>query len=106
MASKTDLEESISLGSSAVSFTEAGETGFMTVIKRLSDEPYIYEIDFSDVSKIANEAKGVPVSWINEAGNDVTDELIAYVSPLVEGEVDGYYKNGIVDYVPIPHLVK
>lgn len=106
MASKTDLEESISLGSSAVSFTEAGETGFMTVIRRLSDEPYIYEIDFSDVSKIANEAKGVPVSWINEAGNDVTDELIAYVSPLVEGEVDGYYKNGIVDYVPIPHLVK
>ena len=106
MASKTDLEESISLGNSAVSFTEAGETGFMTVIKRLSDEPYTYEIDFSDVSKIANEAKGVPVSWINEAGNDVTDELIAYVSPLVEGEVDGYYKNGIVDYVPIPHLVK
>ena len=106
MASKTDLEESISLGSSAVSFTEAGETGFMTVIKRLSDEPYTYEIDFSDVSKIANEAKGVPVSWINEEGNDVTDELIAYVSPLVEGEVDGYYKNGIVDYVPIPHLVK
>ena len=106
MASKTDLEESISLGSSAVSFTEAGETGFMTVIKRLSDEPYIYEIDFSDVSKIANEAKGVPVSWINEAGNDVTDGPTAYVSPLVEGEVDGYYKNGIVDYVPIPHLVK
>ncbi len=106
MASKTDLEESINLGSSAVSYTEAGETGFMTVIRRLSDEPYSYEIGKADVSKIANEAKSVPVSWINEAGNDVTDELITYVKPLVEGEVDGYYKDGIVEYVPIPHLVK
>ena len=106
MASKTDLEESINLGSSAVSYTEAGETGFMTVIRRLSDEPYTYEIGYADVSKIANEAKSVPVSWINEAGNDVTGELIKYVRPLVEGEVDGYYKDGIVEYVPIPHLVK
>ncbi|MBO6114433.1 MAG: 6-phosphofructokinase, partial [Lachnospiraceae bacterium] len=106
MASKTDLEESINLGSSAVSYTEAGETGFMTVIRRLSDEPYTYEIGYADVSKIANEAKSVPVSWINEAGNDVTGELIKYVRPLVEGELDGYYKDGIVEYVPIPHLVK
>ncbi len=106
MASKTDLEEAINLGSAAVAFTEAGETGFMTVIKRISDDPYTYETDFSDVSKIANEAKGVPLSWIKKSGNDVTDELIKYVKPLIEGEIDGFYKDGVVDYVPIPHLVK
>ena len=106
MASKTDLEEAINLGSAAVAFTEAGETGFMTVIKRISDDPYTYETDFSDVSKIANEAKGVPLSWIKKSGNDVTNELVKYVRPLIEGEIDGFYKDGVVDYVPIPHLVK
>ncbi len=106
MASKTDLEEAINLGSAAVAFIEAGETGFMTVIKRISDDPYTYETDFSDVSKIANEAKGVPLSWIKKSGNDVTNELVKYVRPLIEGEIDGFYKDGVVDYVPIPHLVK
>ena len=106
LASKTDLEEAINLGSAAVAFAEDGETGFMTVLNRLSDEPYTYETSFSDVSKIANEAKSVPLSWIKKSGNDVTDELIKYVKPLIEGEIDSYYKDGVIDYVPIPHLIK
>lgn len=106
MASKTDLEESLALGSAAVDFSETGESGFMTVIKRTGNAPYSYRIELSPVADIANKAKGVPVSWINKDGNDVTDDLVEYVRPLVEGETDVFYKDGIVDYVPVPHLVK
>ena len=106
MASKTDLEESMSLGAKAVEFTELGETGFMTVIKRISDVPYEYTIEYSPVKDIANKAKPVPVKWINDAHNDVTGEFERYIKPLVEGEVDVFYKDGIVDYLPVGHLVK
>ncbi|MBR1815629.1 MAG: 6-phosphofructokinase [Lachnospiraceae bacterium] len=106
MASKTDLEEALSLGAEAVRFTELGETGFMTVIKRMRNEPYEYIIEHSPVKDIANKAKPVPVEWINDAHNDVTEEFISYIKPLVEGEVDVFYKDGIVDYLPIEHLVQ
>ena len=95
----------MALGSKAVEFTELGETGFMTVIKRLSDEPYEYTIEYSPVKDIANKAKPVPVEWINDAHNDVTEEFKNYIKPLVEGEVDVFYKDGIVDYLPIEHLI-
>ncbi|MBQ9609154.1 MAG: 6-phosphofructokinase [Lachnospiraceae bacterium] len=106
MASKTDLEEAMSLGAKAVEFTELGETGFMTVIKRISDVPYEYTIEYSPVKDIANKAKPVPVEWINDLHNDVTGEFERYIKPLVEGEVDVFYKDGIVDYLPVGHLVK
>lgn len=105
MASKTDLEEAIGLGNAAVGFAEAGNTGFMTVIKRLTNNPYTFEIDFADVSAIANKAKAVPVEWINKDLNNVKNELINYIKPLVVGEIDGFYKDGIVDYVSVSHLV-
>ena len=105
MASKTDLEESMALGKAAVEYAQNGETGFMTVIKRVSNTPYTYEIGFEPVVGIANEAKSVPVEWINDEHNDVNEKFIEYVKPLVEGEIDAFYSDGIIDYVPVPHLI-
>lgn len=105
MASKTDIEESIALGKKAVALAASGETGFMTTIERISNYPYQYNIGYTKVSGVANEAKSVPVEWINEAGNDVTTDLIEYVRPLVQGEVELVYEDGIINYLDIGHLV-
>lgn len=106
MASATDLKESFELGSTAVSLTESGNTGFMTTLTRTNSTPYEYSIDSVPVSKVANQAKEVPTNWINTSGNDVTKDMIDYVAPLIEGEVAGDYVNGVVNYLDISHLVK
>ena len=104
MASATDLEESELLGEKAVEYAIQGKTGYMTTIGRTSNEPYECEIETADLDGIANQVKQVPREWINSAGNDVTSEMIDYVKPLVYGEVDIEYKDGVPVYADISHL--
>ena len=37
----------------------------------------------------------IPREWINEAGNDVREELVRYLAPLIQGEVSVPMKNGV-----------
>ena len=69
--------------------------------KRISNQPYAYEIDCADVHEIANKIKVVDDKFINEAGNDVTDECCRYLLPLIAGEASPKFINGIPDYVII-----
>ena len=104
MASKTDLDESFAQGKKAVALSEDGQTGCMVVLKRLSDTPYQVEYSYAQIKDIANEAKSVPVEWINSEEHDITDEFINYLRPLIIGEAEHYYENGIPKYLDISHL--
>ena len=104
MISENDISESMASGENAVKLTEEGHSGFMTTIKRLSNKPYAYSLDMIPVNMVANKAKAVPSEWINNEGNDVTDEMITYLKPLVQGERPVSYQNGIVSYLDISHL--
>ena len=39
--------------------------------------------------------KTVPTDWITPEGNDVTEEMMTYLRPLIMGEVNIKYENGI-----------
>jgi 6-phosphofructokinase 1 len=104
LASRTDLDEAVKLGEAAVFYTSQGYSGFMTATRRTSNVPYLYEIEMADVSKIANHAKSVPVSWITPEGNDVTPELLQYIRPLIQGEVSVSFRDGLPVYIEVPHL--
>lgn len=102
--SKTDIEESLQLGYKAVEFSLTGESGYMTTIKRTGNKPYTYDIDRIPVHEVANLIKDVPIDWITKDGNDVTQEMIDYVFPLIQGELINDFKEGVIDYVSISHL--
>ncbi len=104
MASKTDLDEAFLLGKKAVEFVEQGHSEFMTIINRTGNQPYTYEISHSPVIDIANKAKSVPREWINEAGNDVTEDMLTYLKPLITGQIELTYEDGIPSYPNISHL--
>ena len=104
VASEQDINESSRLGEYAVQRTAAGETGFISVIRRISDEPYLIEIGQAGLDDIANKAKMVPREWINEAGNDVTEELFRYIRPLIHGESRIQWEDGLPVYLPVGHL--
>ena len=104
LASKTDLDESFAQGKKAVALSEEGQTGCMVVLKRISNAPYQVEYSYAQIKDIANEAKSVPVEWINREENDITEEFIEYLRPLIVGEAEHYYENGIPKYLDISHL--
>ena len=105
IASETDIEESFMIGSKAVHYAK-DHSGVMVVIKRLSNDPYQSEAAVADVSQIANLEHKIPVNWINDAHNDITKELYDYIYPLIQGEVNVRYHNGIPSYINIRHLEK
>lgn len=104
MASKTDLYESFAQGEKAVHLSEENQTGCMVVLNRISNSPYTVEYSHAQIKDIANEAKSVPVEWINKEGNDITAELIDYLKPLIQGEFEQDYENGLPKYLDISHL--
>ena len=105
MSSKTDLDESFELGKKSVQLVQDGKTGFMTTLNRTCNAPYSYELSSVPVCKVANKAKAVPINWINKEKNNVTEEMVAYLAPLVLGEVPIEYEAGIPKYLDISHLL-
>lgn len=106
ISSATDLAESFQLGNNAVKLAEDGITGSMVCLNRTSSDPYQVEYGYADVSKIANEVRSVPREWINEAGNDVLAPMYEYLKPLILGEPEIAYENGLPVYMDISHLTK
>lgn len=101
IASKTDIEESVRVGRAAVKAASEGVTRRMMTIERVSDAPYRTEISHKDISEIANMVRSVPEKFINERGNHITDECAHYLLPLIQGELDVKYENGIPAHIVI-----
>lgn len=98
-ASERDIEEAFAAGYEAVKLAERGETGFMPCFKRLSDEPYEIEIVPMPVCDIANYEKTVPDNMIGTDGMSVTADFIKYGRPLISGEPERIYENGILKFI-------
>ncbi|MBQ7830375.1 MAG: 6-phosphofructokinase [Clostridia bacterium] len=103
IASKCDIEESFGVGSAAVSAAVQGVSREMMVILRDNEpgEPYSSVYGHMDIDLIANKTKFVPKHFINERGNHVTDDCLAYILPLVKGECYPEYKDGLPVFTTI-----
>ena len=84
-ASKVDLDEAYEVGRQAVLKAARGETDIMITIDRRSDDPYVAEIGDTALMSVADKEKRVPVEWVNEAGNGMTEDFVRYIKPLVSG---------------------
>lgn len=79
--SEVDQQEAREVGEKAVQFAIWEKAVGSVSIKRVGSYAVNYEIiPFEDVAK---ETRGMPDEFINEAGNNVTDEFIQYLKPLL-----------------------
>ena len=99
LASATDIQESRMLGKAACQYALEGAGGMMAAVIRTSDKPYATEFKALPVCDIANAIKSVPADYINNAGNDVTEKMVDYLTPLIQGEMNTVYENGIPKYI-------
>lgn len=95
LSSKRDITEAERIGGAAVNAMMNGLTGKMMIFKRVSNQPYNIRIEAVDVERVANRVKYFPKEWISESGNDVTYEAVEYCLPLIQGEQNFHYENGI-----------
>lgn len=95
IASLTDITESVAVGRGAVEAAVGGESGVMMTIERLGGEKYETRISHADIATIANAVRTVPAEYINEDGNGITESGLAYLAPLIVGEVAVEYQDGM-----------
>lgn len=97
--SKTDIDESVAVGRGAVKAATDGKTAVMMTINRNEGEEYSSYIGTADIATIANAVRGVPQEYINDQGNGITEEGINYLKPLIMGEVEVEYENGLPKHI-------
>lgn len=95
ISSTTDIQESRMLGMTACYCALEGKSGEMASVERISDTPYRVRFTSVPVCQVSNQEKKVPDHFISASGNDVTDQMMAYLYPLIQGESPVLYKNGI-----------
>lgn len=96
LASQTDLAEAYLAGQAAVEAATAGITGKMVAFDCSRDaEGYHCKAKLIDLTEVANVEQKVPRTWINEAGNGVTQDFINYLLPLVQGEAARPLEQGL-----------
>ena len=102
LASKTDLEEAFNCGKKGAELAYKGESGKMIYMDLVSNDPYKirYKV-FDDIHKIANIEKTIPLEWIDVDHNNVKQELIDYLRPLIQGEVKQIYKDGLPQHITL-----
>jgi 6-phosphofructokinase 1 len=103
VVSATDLAHARAVGAAAVAYALSGRDAMMPAIVRDADTPYRWHIDAVDVRAIANLERCVPAHYIRADGLHVTDAALRYLRPLVEGEVERPWRNGLPHY-PHPEL--
>ena len=101
LLSAQDIEESVATGKAAVDAAVAGVSCRMMTIRRCEGDSYAYETGHEDIFAIANQTKCVPDEFINQRGNGVTDDCLHYLLPLIKGERQPEYKDGLPVYLTI-----
>ena len=94
LISKVDRDEAIECGRLAVMAAISGKTGCMVALNRVSSAPYKVEYELKPVEGIANVEKKIPGAYLDSVHN-LTPEFREYLRPLIQGEVDIKFENGI-----------
>lgn len=90
MQSEVDVNEAIEAGRAAVKAAIEGKTGYMVGLNRISTEPYKCETSLIPINEVMMYEKALPKEFINERGNDVTEEFINWCKPLIGGGIQEF----------------
>ena len=106
LASLTDINEAFGAGQVAVEQAVSGTTGKMVAFEReMVDGKYVCKYVLLPLSSVANFEKKVPLEWINETQNGLTDEFIEYVLPLIQGEPKLPMENSLPRYARLKKVI-
>ncbi|EGC83532.1 diphosphate--fructose-6-phosphate 1-phosphotransferase [Anaerococcus hydrogenalis] len=104
LISKTDSDEAFELGYLALKEGKV-KTNIVPFLKREENNPYKVSYSTTNPANIANKEKKIPKEWL--ANRKVLEEkMIEYALPLVQGQIDQEYSDGIFDYIKLEDFAK
>ncbi len=98
LLSQTDVNEAYRCGKTGVKMAKCNLTGVMVCMKRLTSYPYKIKYVPVKLEEVANLVKPLPVEYINKEGNNINDNFLDYILPLIKGKVKLSLKNDIPQY--------
>ena len=105
LASKTDVEEAAWMGAEAVRAALSGVTDKMVAIERAEGEGYHPCVKLVPLTATANTEHKFPVEWITEDGAGIKPEFAAYAMPLIQGEPDYAWENGLPRFAKLKKVL-
>ena len=106
LASKTDVDEAVLAGKTAVEAAISGESGKMVAFERgVRCGRYVCKTKLIPLDSVANLEKKVPLEWITPEGNNVTQEFIDYALPLIQGEPKRATENSLPRYAKLKKVL-
>lgn len=104
LASGTDVAQAYALGAAAVDRALAGKTDIMLTLRRLSQQPYRWDIGEVPLAAVANVEHRMPADFISPDGFHITSACRDYLLPLIEGEAPPPFVRGLPDYVRLKNI--
>lgn len=101
--SKTDAKEAYELGYKAAKLSKDKTNLIPILVREDADQ---YKVTYTEVrpEKIANLEKKIPQEWIKDR-NILYEKIVNYALPLIEGEVNQKYKNGLPVFVRLDDFI-
>ena len=107
IASETDVQESFLSGKTAVLKAVEGISDKMVGYERSYDKDgnYVCNMKLFELTDVANTEKKVPQEMINAEGNGVTQAFIDYALPLIQGQPQMRFENGLPRFAKLKKIV-
>ncbi len=103
IASKVDVEQAYKLAYRALELALEGYNSVMPYIKRVASNPYEWVIDVTILENVANYEKKLPQGFITQDGYHITQQCKEYLKPLINGEAEIEYQDGLPKYTKFAH---
>ena len=98
LASATDIAQAEAVARHAVVLAQSGQTGLMVNIVRESDSPYHWHCGDIALKEIANKERRLPDGWIDRQNYTLRANALAYLQPLIAGEISLPWSAGLPEY--------
>ncbi len=90
LQSSVDREEAILVGAEAVKAVLEQNTGVMVAINRVLGDKYQIKTGLLPIEEVMLHERILPDEFINERGNDVTQEFIDWCKPLIGDKINTF----------------
>ena len=104
LISETDSKEAYKLGYKAVEIGRR-KTNLIPVLRRKDTKDYEVYYTEARPDEIANKEMKIPSSWLKDL-KILEEKMIAYALPLIKGEVDQVYEDGLPVFVDLEDFTK
>lgn len=101
LASKTDIDEAYNCGKNGLLYAMAGHSGKMVTMIRNKTSKYEICYSLIDLKSVANKIKTVPLDYIDINNSNISQAFIDYALPLIQGEEQINYQNGLPQYAKL-----